>query len=149
MADILVEENANEEEQDKEFQTVMDYEKKFRAVKVPLDKVLFTEIVDKHTGSIVASEHSHFSNSGMRRNQVQLPKIQLKKFSGDVKDWLGFWAQFQKIHEDEDIAVADKFQYLVHSMVQGSRTQEVVGSYPQSTENYSNAIKALKQRLGG
>lgn len=44
---------------------------------------------------------------------INLPKIELKKFNGDLLEWLGFWSQFSKIHEDSSMAPEDKFQYLI------------------------------------
>ena len=44
---------------------------------------------------------------------LKLPKIELRKFGGDIKDWLPFWSTFKKIHEDASLSREDKFQYLV------------------------------------
>ncbi|GFS92563.1 uncharacterized protein TNCV_1160221 [Trichonephila clavipes] len=35
------------------------------------------------------------------KRSFKLPKIELKKFSGEAKDFLAFWSQFQKIHNDK------------------------------------------------
>lgn len=50
---------------------------------------------------------SSVASSLSRKRQVKLPKIELKKFSGKVLDWLDWWAQFSKIHEDEELHVTD------------------------------------------
>ncbi|GLV39325.1 hypothetical protein CBL_20414 [Carabus blaptoides fortunei] len=63
-------------------------------------------------------------------------------------EWLGWWAQFEKIHEDDELHDADKFPYLVMCMVPGSKAQELVDSYPQSKDNYPKVIEALQQRFG-
>jgi hypothetical protein len=31
---------------------------------------------------------------------------------GNVKDWLSFWSQFNRIHEDKEMQDEDKFQYF-------------------------------------
>lgn len=87
-------------------------------------------------------------SSTLKKTIYKLPKIELKKFGDDVKEWLSWWSQFKKIHEDEDLDASDKFQYLVQSMVRGSRAKDVVESYPMTVENYPKAIKALKNRFG-
>ncbi|GFY78425.1 uncharacterized protein TNIN_264661 [Trichonephila inaurata madagascariensis] len=45
------------------------------------------------------------------KRSFKLPKIEFKKFSGEAKDFLAFWSQFQKIHNDKSIAEEDKMQY--------------------------------------
>ncbi|GFV62829.1 DUF1758 domain-containing protein [Trichonephila clavipes] len=42
------------------------------------------------------------------KRSFKLPKIELKKFSCEAKDFLAFWSQFQKIRNDKSIAEADK-----------------------------------------
>ncbi len=144
----MVEENASDNDQDKEFQGVADDEKKYRTTKMAVDKVLYPSCIPASNASPPASDHSCATGVRGRKHLVKLPKIQLHKFNGDLMEWLGFWAQFEKIHEDNDIAVPDKFQCLVQTMVPGSRAQEVLCSYPQSVDNYAKAIDALKQRFG-
>ncbi|GFY06303.1 uncharacterized protein TNCV_2680951 [Trichonephila clavipes] len=79
---------------------------------------------------------------------MRLPKSELLHFGGELKDYLGFWSQFQRIHTDQDSAPEDKFQYLLQCMMQGSRAREVIESFPPTSENYENAIAALKDRFG-
>jgi len=88
----------------------------------------------------------------------KLLKIELIKFSGDVKEWLQFWSQFKKIHEDIDIAndkfqCEDKFQYLIQSMVPKSRAfdtrrNELVQTSEPTGENYDTVISNMKSRFG-
>ncbi|GBM76400.1 hypothetical protein AVEN_48391-1 [Araneus ventricosus] len=51
------------------------------------------------------------------RRKFKLPKIELKKFDGDAKNYLTFWSQFRKIHEDSSTPNEDKFQYLLQAVV--------------------------------
>jgi hypothetical protein len=78
----------------------------------------------------------------------KLPKIKIKKFNGNLSEWLGFWSQFEKIHLDEELHDSDKFQYLVQSLIPGSRAYKLVTSYPQSAANYQKVISALTDRFG-
>ncbi|GFU30808.1 uncharacterized protein TNCV_2356671 [Trichonephila clavipes] len=43
------------------------------------------------------------------KRKFKLPKIELKKFDGNAKEYLTFWSQFKKIHEDESLSNEDKF----------------------------------------
>lgn len=81
-------------------------------------------------------------------NQMKLSKIELKKYDGDVKEWLRFWSQFKKIHENPAVDKETKFQYLIQAMVPGSRAAELVGSFPPTDENYEKIITAIKNRFG-
>ncbi|GFW20520.1 uncharacterized protein TNCV_4547871 [Trichonephila clavipes] len=81
------------------------------------------------------------------KRSFKLPKIELKKFSGEAKDFLAFWGQFQKIHNDKSIAEEDKMQYLLQSMEPKSKAERLVLSFPATAENYPKAIDQLKERF--
>lgn len=93
------------------------------------------------------SVHS-LGSSTLKKTIYKLPKIELRKFNDDVLEWLSWWSQFKKIDEDDDLDASDKFQYLVQSMVCGSKAKDIVESYPMTAENYPKVIDALKGRFG-
>lgn len=76
------------------------------------------------------------------KRRFKLPKIELLKFSEKIVDWLRWWAQFEKIHN------ADKFQYLLQSMVPITKGDDIVKGFPATAVNYSKAIKVLQERFG-
>ncbi|GFY34992.1 DUF1758 domain-containing protein [Trichonephila clavipes] len=82
------------------------------------------------------------------KRSFKLPKIELKKFSGEAKDFLAFWSQFQKIHNDKSIVEEDKMQYLLQSVEPKSKAERLVLSFPATAENYPKAIDQLKERFG-
>ncbi|GBL90312.1 hypothetical protein AVEN_130403-1 [Araneus ventricosus] len=84
--------------------------------------------------------------SGIKK-KFHLPKLEFRQFSGNVEDWVPFWSQFEHIHKDSHIALENKFQYLVQATVSGSRTREVVESFPPTGANYEKAIESLKARF--
>ena len=49
------------------------------------------------------------------RRKLKHPKIQLKKNSGGIKDFLNFWSQSKGIHDDKDTKEEDMFQYLIQA----------------------------------
>ncbi|UYV84143.1 hypothetical protein LAZ67_X001310 [Cordylochernes scorpioides] len=65
--------------------------------------------------------------------KIRLPTIELPKFSGNLMDWLTFWAQFEKIHFDIRLKDSDKFYYLLQSL-------------SVDTEAYKIAIDILRRR---
>ncbi|GFV48855.1 uncharacterized protein TNCV_3159921 [Trichonephila clavipes] len=95
----------------------------------------------------VSGESQDTVISGAKK-KFNLPKLEFRQFSGDIKDWLQFWSQFQHIHDDEEIAPENKFQYLVQATVNGSRAREVVESFPATAANYAKAVDSLKARFG-
>ncbi|GBO00251.1 hypothetical protein AVEN_145243-1, partial [Araneus ventricosus] len=80
--------------------------------------------------------------------KYRLPKLELKKFNGDIKSFLGFWSQFSRIHEDEEIPSEDKFQYLIQAITPGTRAASLIESFPPMAQNYPKAIELLKERFG-
>ncbi|UYV68138.1 hypothetical protein LAZ67_5003160, partial [Cordylochernes scorpioides] len=99
------------------------------------------------TASSPTTSDVSFASSSHHRT-VKLPKIELKKFTGEIKDWLGWWEQFNKIHVDPTLEDSDKFQYLVQSMSPGTRASKLVDSYPLTTDNYPKVIETLTERFG-
>ncbi|GFU46429.1 DUF1758 domain-containing protein [Trichonephila clavipes] len=86
--------------------------------------------------------------SEAEKRKFKLPKIELKKFNGDPKEFLAFWSQFKKIHDDSSIAEEDKMQYLLLSVEPHSKAERLVLSFPATAANYSKATEQLKERFG-
>ncbi|GFS44488.1 uncharacterized protein TNIN_121591 [Trichonephila inaurata madagascariensis] len=68
--------------------------------------------------------------------KLKLPKIELIKFGGEVKDCFSFWSQFSRIHED---TISDEMdvQYFTQSTIISSRELGIVDSYPSTEKNYA------------
>ncbi|GFS66849.1 uncharacterized protein TNCV_230411 [Trichonephila clavipes] len=80
------------------------------------------------------------------KRRFKLLKIELKKFSGEAKNFLAFWSRFQKIHNNKSIADEDNMQYLLQSIEPKSKAEPLVLSFPATAENYPKAIEQLKER---
>ncbi|KAL1448563.1 hypothetical protein WDU94_013886, partial [Cyamophila willieti] len=78
----------------------------------------------------------------------KLPPLKLKEFGGDLRQWLPFWAQFEKIHLDPNMPAVDKLGYLSMCIVKDSPAQRVINSYPATEAMYPEVIKALNERFG-
>lgn len=70
--------------------------------------------------------------------------MKLREFDGDIKEWLQFWSQFEKIYEDSDIVNSDKFQYILQATVEGSRARYAIESFSPTGENYPKADSLSK-----
>lgn len=136
-----------DKELDEELKMANDYQEKVTLVTVRVrEKLIPTS--SPRTSPTPSESSTTMSEGGERRKQYKLPKITLKKFDGRLHDWLGWWSQFSKIHEDADLHDVDKFMYLSQSMVPGTRAKELVDSYPMTAGNYLEVIRALKDRFG-
>lgn len=77
--------------------------------------------------------------------RVQLPKISLPRFSGDIQDWLAFRDLFvAMIHSSVELPTIEKFHYL-RSQLEGEALQ-VISSLPLTHDNYIVAWDLLTQR---
>ncbi|UYV77293.1 hypothetical protein LAZ67_15000380 [Cordylochernes scorpioides] len=90
---------------------------------------------------------SQSSTSDVKR-QIKLPKFELKRYTGELEEWLSWWSHFEKIHLDESLSDVDKFEYLIQSMVVGSKAHRLVTSFPLTQKNYNKVIEDLKDRFG-
>ncbi|UYV85037.1 hypothetical protein LAZ67_X004356 [Cordylochernes scorpioides] len=114
--DFMLTSDVSEEELEHDDEEVLQhtlrYKRKYKKC------VAFVEPKVVTSGS-TTSEVSFAFNS--HHITVKLPKIELRKLTGEIKYWLGWWAQFNKIHVDSTLEDSDKFQYLVQSMSPGTR----------------------------
>ncbi|UYV79914.1 hypothetical protein LAZ67_18001034 [Cordylochernes scorpioides] len=79
---------------------------------------------------------------------VKLPELALKTYDGSLEGWLPWWAQFSKIHENNNLSDSDRFLYLRQAIVPNSEAYRVVASYPVTGANYALAVQALQERFG-
>ncbi|UYV68015.1 hypothetical protein LAZ67_5002800 [Cordylochernes scorpioides] len=92
---------------------------------------------------IVAQKHPvmikcHNLELQMFKRQIKLPKFEIKKV----------YSHFEKIHLGESLSDVDKFEYLIQSMVVGSKAHRLVTSFPLTEKNYNKVIGDLKDRFG-
>ncbi|UYV68155.1 hypothetical protein LAZ67_5003214 [Cordylochernes scorpioides] len=144
VTEAMLDEEVTEDEQDKEYDERLKYDRLIKRMREELEKVLNPK---KGVSPQPDETSSETSNSTTRR-RVLLPKRKLPEFGGDVREWITFWSRFEDIHNDEDLSDSDKYQYLVDCMLENSEAQQLVLSYPVSGKNYASVIKDLKERFG-
>ena len=80
-------------------------------------------------------------------SQVKLPKLVLKKFDGNVTNWITFWDSFESaIHSNTGLSNVEKFNYLT-SMLERNAAEAISG-LTLTAANYEEAIAILKRRFG-
>ncbi|XP_024892962.1 uncharacterized protein LOC112468145 [Temnothorax curvispinosus] len=149
MFELMAVEDSSEQEMDQEVQHADEYRKKYQHAKVEVARIE-EESQRRNTMPQMQVRDYRHSNLPFHENirTFKLPKIELKKFNGDVREWLQFWSQFKNIHEDITVTKVDKFQYLLQAMVPDTRASELVNSYPPTADNYDKVIASLKSRFG-
>ncbi|XP_071044211.1 uncharacterized protein [Parasteatoda tepidariorum] len=136
----LFSEVRDEKEIDKEIDDSESYIDKIRVFDIKLENLL-SSTPEKHNMSVT-------NHLVVGPTNLQYPKIKLPVFDGNLKNWLSFWCQFEKIDKDQNIGDHDKFLYLSQSMLKGSPADELLRSFPPSGESYKTAINQLKTRYG-
>ena len=95
------------------------------------------------------SEHSPVSTTspatGSMSHSTKLPKLVLKKFSGDPKTWQEWWDSFKVAVHENGISDVDKFNDL-RSLVEGAAYATIAG-LSLTEENYKTAIDLLQERF--
>ena len=83
----------------------------------------------------------------VRTKTVQLPKIHLPKFDGDVMNWSTFWNQFRvAVDSNPDLTEEHKLAYL-RDAVQDSSTKHLLFSGAETEGLYSEVVQLLKERF--
>ena len=94
-----------------------------------------------HSG--VTTQSSHQNN----QPSVKLPKLSLKKFSGDITAWSTFWDIFESaIHKNPNLSDIDKFNYL--NLFLENTAADAISGLTLTFGNYNEAIVILKKRFG-
>ena len=86
------------------------------------------------------------ANTSTTTIKAKLPKLTLRKFSGDSKSWQSFWDSFEAaVHNNSSVSKIDKFNYL-KSLVEGNAASAIDG-FALTADNYESAVKLLKDRF--
>ncbi|GFS93150.1 putative RNA-directed DNA polymerase from transposon X-element [Trichonephila clavipes] len=90
--DLLLTSHDLKDTYQEDFSKAEEYRDKFRQI--------FSILEASQEQEILVSEE----NNSVQKRKFKLPKLELRKFSGEPKDYLAFWSQFKKIHMDATIA---------------------------------------------
>ena len=90
---------------------------------------------------------SGISNTYSLGTQVKLPKLDLRKFDGDISKWPSFWDAFESsVHSNTKLAPVDKLNYLNSLLVNSA--SEAISGLSLTAANYDEAVTILKRRFG-
>ena len=83
------------------------------------------------------------------KDRMNLPKIEMKKFSGENIEEYQEWIQiFNATIEKSTLTEVEKFIYLKMSLKVGSEAEKLVSGYPVTAGNYGNALTDLEEAYG-
>jgi hypothetical protein len=96
IVDNLLDQDSNTNDFDEELEKSSEYIEKFNQVRVSVQNRLDKARTKSNFDDVSVGPMSRTSNDPSKK-KFRLPHIEFKKFSGDLKDWLTFWGQFQRI----------------------------------------------------
>ena len=104
-------------------------------MKLKKSKRNLQKLLGYHTESSVPIE---IRRDGRRNDGVKLPKIVLRKFSGDPLDWKSFKETFEgAVHSSDIISNIEKFTYLKTYLDKSAL--QAIEEFPLTNENYAAA----------
>ena len=93
-------------------------------------------------GASVSNETQHIYP---QPTKPKLPKLSLKKFTGNPTDWQSFYDSYTAaVHNNDTLSKVDKFNYL-KALLEGPAAAAIAG-FTLTEENYETALKLLKDR---
>ncbi|XP_011404377.1 PREDICTED: uncharacterized protein LOC105312992 [Amphimedon queenslandica] len=79
--------------------------------------------------------------------KIKLPELSMKRFDGDMSQWMSFWDSFSSsVHENSTLSDVEKLNYL-SSMLSGTAAEAIAGLSITSS-NYGKAVAILNKRFG-
>ena len=106
-------------------------------------------VVENYLPKIQKKEKKPIEMTGATNSTtgVKLPKIYIKKFSGDPTAWQQFFETFNAtVHKNDKISNIEKFSYLKGYLT--GAAEKCIEGLSLSNDNYEEAIKLLTERYG-
>ena len=86
------------------------------------------------------------ASGAMGMSGIQLPRIEVPTFDGNILSWRIFWEQFDStIHSKTHLTDSDKLTYLRDALKDGP-ARHVVSGLMQTSESYIEAVRCLQER---
>ncbi|XP_074649059.1 uncharacterized protein LOC141904373 [Tubulanus polymorphus] len=119
-----------------------DIKENYRVLQRQIDRRF---AADQHDTSLI-SDQSARSDRNSRRT-VNLPKLSLMKFDGNILNWMEFFDSFNSaVGMDENLTDVQKFQYLRAQTT--DEAAQVINGLSLTDGNYNHALELLKDRYG-
>ena len=95
-----------------------------------------------------SSFSSSFSSTGAAAHKyIELPKIKVPTFNGDIMGWSTFWSTFRSTVDDRiELSDSQKLNYLRQS-IKDPALQLLLNSPMETPDTYKNIVRELKDRF--
>ncbi|GFT79769.1 uncharacterized protein NPIL_673051 [Nephila pilipes] len=103
---LLFSENVADAVIDKEIDESESYIDRWRLLQFKLQQLSLSEREEVSSNCSVSQQNT----------LLCYPKIQLPTFNGDIRSWVRFWGQFEKVGKDHNLDSHDKFAYMSQYM---------------------------------
>ena len=125
----------------------LQIQQKITEIDVLLRRAYEAEKEMKESAAKVVNVQSNFQPPARKKLTIKLPKYEIKKFTGDPKEYRPFWDAFKvAIHDNADLSKVEKFTYL-QGYLTGDAEDSIRG-LTSTDANYDEAVEILTQRYG-
>ena len=123
------------------------YKETIFASLIRIDKLMETSSTTSHLSTDTVTTEVRTDGRGSLSSRVNLPRLQLKPFGGELTKWTSFWDSFESaVHSNGELSDVEKFNYLT-SLLERSACESISG-LALTAANYPKAIDTLKKRFG-
>ncbi|XP_037930965.1 uncharacterized protein LOC119665791 [Teleopsis dalmanni] len=144
-ADEIVQSKVTQEDWAQEFESALEYDD--RAVGITVKVQYELKRINSNSYEEALRNENPSRTIVNSETNIKLKPLELKKFDGNLENWIPIWEQFkQAIHENSKLDAASKFNYLNDALV-GKAAAAITGFLP--TERcYYDAIELLLKEYG-
>ena len=97
--------------------------------------------------SVLGNTSTPVGDPWRRRSGIELNKVNLPKFNGDITGWRNWWSVFREaVHNNSDYSDQFKILQLFNSLE--GKPLSLLNGVEKIGENYNKAIDLLKSRFG-
>lgn len=119
----------------------------YDALRIQADTAYYGAKAIYHDNAITsATQNSNSEGDSTAFEQVtaNLPKLNIPKFSGDFKEWPGWYDLYKSVVHDKNFPSVEKFKYLLTSLE--GEPLAIIKGLPITNANYSIAFDKLVER---
>ena len=108
------------------------------------------KLCENNVTSVVESSAGSTSNESVTtagKVRAKLPKLEVKRFKGNVCKWEEIWDSFESsVHLNDCLSDVDKFNYLRGLLEEPAKS--CIAGFSLTAVNYKSAVDILKERYG-
>lgn len=97
------------------------------------------------TSAETSTNEGSVATNSTAKIRAKLPKLEVKRFKGNVCKWQEFWDSFESsIHQNDCLSDVDKFNYLRGLLEEPAKS--CIAGFSLTASNYESAVNILKER---